>query len=548
MAMSKCRIKAPIALLVLGFLCGFSIYGQGPDPNQQPDGKGTTADGASLPEHTDTGTLPSPNTANEDGSDTSKQQQAGNGKKSAPAKKYKVKFCKEQGEPVIEEVDPGKTVNKLPQKPEKKGYKFVGWVTKEGDAFTNKTIVKTDMEIFEKWERQEFTVTFDADGGELAQKSDGKKTTKESTIKELPEVKKEGYELSGWFTGDTEFTSSTQVTGNMTVKAKWTPQKFTVMFDATGGEPIAEGGGTRKIEYGQPIGELPEEPTRKHWKFLGWIDDAQNNIDKNKLVTDNTTYFAKWDFDDEEVCKTITSLENRIMGLESMRLKAMLGIAFFVLVIIVLMIITLATKASKKKQQQISQKFNDFETKYGRELGMLKEPRTSSSTDVNQFLLPRVNGLEQRIQEMERGKNSIAVSSTHSPMRQESAPVTKPYPQPIQNGSVNPLVVFNAWAANPGGELPSILYYMKGEPRIRVTQQLPESTTGPTKWISNRTGSKKYLLPNPNLFDDRTDISELYKMDMGSLKPKGQNKVKAIDPCEMSDTGFINYPGKLQLL
>ncbi|MDR2194421.1 MAG: hypothetical protein LBP19_08155 [Treponema sp.] len=106
---------------------------------------------------------------------------------------------------------------------------------------------------------------------------------------------------------------------------------------------------------------------------------------------------------------------------------------------------------------------------------------------------------------------------------------------------------FNAWAANPGTKLPNEFYYLEHDMRVRREQPLTPSAME-TKWISNKNGSKKYLFPNPNSFDQMTDIKELYNMDLTKLRSKGQNKIRITEPCEMSGSGFINYPGELTLL
>jgi regulator of replication initiation timing len=105
---------------------------------------------------------------------------------------------------------------------------------------------------------------------------------------------------------------------------------------------------------------------------------------------------------------------------------------------------------------------------------------------------------------------------------------------------------FNAWAANPTARLPSNFQYITGDMQIRTEQTLLMSNVE-TQWIVNNTG-KKYLFPNPCLFDGLTNISKFYKMDAAGLKAKGQNRLRIKKPCEMSDKGWIEYPGELELL
>lgn len=116
----------------------------------------------------------------------------------------------------------------------------------------------------------------------------------------------------------------------------------------------------------------------------------------------------------------------------------------------------------------------------------------------------------------------------------------------IQNDRI--ITIFNEWAANPISIIPKDFAYLIGDFRIRINQQELAETQEKTKWIINRGGVKKYLLPNPNFFDPMTNISELYKMNLNMLKAKGKNKIKIITPCEISSSGFIELPGELEIL
>jgi hypothetical protein len=107
---------------------------------------------------------------------------------------------------------------------------------------------------------------------------------------------------------------------------------------------------------------------------------------------------------------------------------------------------------------------------------------------------------------------------------------------------------FNQWAGNPSRrQLPSGFSYLSGEIKIRTNQAL-KATASETKWICNINDNQKYLFPNPNFFDQMTDISELYVMDLSMLKEKGRNRIKITKPCEIVGDGFINFPGKLELI
>jgi hypothetical protein len=134
---------------------------------------------------------------------------------------------------------------------------------------------------------------------------------------------------------------------------------------------------------------------------------------------------------------------------------------------------------------------------------------------------------------------------TETPKPQPREPVA-PRPMLVETG--NPIEDFNKWASNPYSvDLPSWFSYVKGDVKLREELKLTV-TAEPAAWICNRKGTEKYLLPNPRVFDELTDISKFYKMDAVGLKAKGQNRLRIKTPCVMSNKGWIEYPGELILL
>jgi len=117
----------------------------------------------------------------------------------------------------------------------------------------------------------------------------------------------------------------------------------------------------------------------------------------------------------------------------------------------------------------------------------------------------------------------------------------------ITSGKLDVIDAFNSWAANPFDPLPEAFYYIDGEMKIRTKREIKE-TAEEAKWITNRSGTKVYLFPNPNLFNQMTNILELYKMNQAKLKGRGQNRIKIITPCEMTKDGFVEFAGELELL
>jgi hypothetical protein len=205
----------------------------------------------------------------------------------------------------------------------------------------------------------------------------------------------------------------------------------------------------------------------------------------------------------------------------------------------------------KKKLAELNANIRDIEKDYAERYNVLKDGLEAARQGRSEYSVSPadVHGIETRVDTLEQNLRNFANVKDLDALSRRIGVLEddKKTREDIKKGALDPLEVFNSWTANPAVPLPEAFYYLQGDFRIRVTHTLKESA-GPSKWISNRYGNTKYLLPNPNFFDPMTNISELYVMDMTRLKTKGQNRVRVILPCEMADNGYVNYPGELQLL
>lgn len=102
-----------------------------------------------------------------------------------------------------------------------------------------------------------------------------------------PSLSKEGYTLS-W---DKKFNS---ITSDTIVTAKWSPAKYTVKYDATGGKTNSP---SKQVVYQGVYGDL-ETPVRTGYTFNGWFTakTGGKKISKDTKVetTSNQTIFAQW--------------------------------------------------------------------------------------------------------------------------------------------------------------------------------------------------------------------------------------------------------------
>ena len=142
------------------------------------------------------------------------------------------------------------------------GHTFKGWYDNENLTGSPVTAIggaeTGNKEYWAKWEINQYTITFDTNGGsEIAPITQDYGT--EITAPDNPTRK--GYIFKGW---DKEI-PETMPAENITVKAQWEINQYTITFDTNGGSEIAP----ITQDYGTEI-TAPDNPTRKGYTFKGW--------------------------------------------------------------------------------------------------------------------------------------------------------------------------------------------------------------------------------------------------------------------------------------
>ena len=138
--------------------------------------------------------------------------------------KYEVSFSANGGTvgtPFVDR-DYGQTIGTLPT-PTRTGYTFKGWWTSVsgGTQISPSTKVTDHVTYYAHWQINQYTVTFDANGG-----SGGTTMNYDynAALGTLPTATRPGYALAGWFTaatGGTQVSELTNVTDDMTCYAHW---------------------------------------------------------------------------------------------------------------------------------------------------------------------------------------------------------------------------------------------------------------------------------------------------------------------------------------
>ena len=185
---------------------------------------------------------------------------------------YTITFDTNGGSEIVPITQDYGTEITVPDNPTRKGYTFKGW-----DKEIPKTMPADNITVKAQWEINQYTITFDTNGGsEIAPIIQDYGT--EITAPADPTRK--GYTFKGW---DKEI-PETMPAENITVKAQWEINQYTITFDTNGGSEIAP----IIQDYGTEI-TAPADPTRKGYTFKGWDKEIPET-----MPAENITITARW--------------------------------------------------------------------------------------------------------------------------------------------------------------------------------------------------------------------------------------------------------------
>ena len=186
--------------------------------------------------------------------------------------KYTITFDTNGGSEIAPITQDYGTEITAPDKPTRKGYTFKEW-----DKEIPETMPAENITVKAQWKINQYTITFDTNGGsEIAPITQDYGT--EITAPDKPTRK--GYTFKEW---DKEI-PETMPAENITVKAQWKINQYTIAFDTNGGSDIAP----ITQDYGTEI-TAPDNPTRKGYTFKGWDKEIPET-----MPAENITITARW--------------------------------------------------------------------------------------------------------------------------------------------------------------------------------------------------------------------------------------------------------------
>ena len=188
------------------------------------------------------------------------------------------------------------TGNELPTRT---GYKLIGWSTTrdKSDLITDNKMGANPITVYAIWEKEEYTITLNANGGKDGNTTSIKVPFDDKIIDSLNLLTgdalptKEGHKLIGWATnqdGSGLITDANKMgTSPMTLYAVWKKVEYTINLDANGGtagtKSELELAFDEKIKDALDLLRADELPTRDGYKLIGWA----TNPDGSGLITEN---------------------------------------------------------------------------------------------------------------------------------------------------------------------------------------------------------------------------------------------------------------------
>ena len=171
----------------------------------------------------------------------------------------------------------GQTLTLSSTKPIRTGYVFKGWATYASASSATYSAGglyydNSKVTLYAVWELEQYIVSYDANGGSGAPSSQIKYYGQKLTLSSLKPTRT-GYIFKGWATyasaSSAAYSAGSSYYNNsgVTLYAVWTPECYTVYYNANGGSgaPVFQ-----MKYYGQTLTLSSTKPTRTGYIFKGW--------------------------------------------------------------------------------------------------------------------------------------------------------------------------------------------------------------------------------------------------------------------------------------
>jgi len=199
----------------------------------------------------------------------------------------------------------------------KKGYSFIGWalnsnaiISKYSDG--EKYTASSDITLYAVWSREQFTITFDSNGGSSVSKTSTQTFTSGisqslETIASLGFMK-DGYSFIGWATLPNSATAKYSdgmtytASSDITLYAVWARNQFTITFNSNDGNSTPS---TSKQKFDFGVSQALKSISllgfsRDGYTFIGWAVSPYSNTPiysdgESYTATADITLYAVWE-------------------------------------------------------------------------------------------------------------------------------------------------------------------------------------------------------------------------------------------------------------
>ncbi|XMB73102.1 InlB B-repeat-containing protein [Mycoplasmatota bacterium WC30] len=173
-----------------------------------------------------------------------------------------------------------------PANPTRTGYTFDSW-----DSLVPATMPASDVTITATYTINQYTITFDSNGGTAVTAITQDYNTSVSSPANPTRV---GYTFSDWYSDaglTTPYSFTTMPAENITVYAKWNINQYTITFNSNGGSSVT----AITQDYDSAVTE-PADPIRTGYTFAAWYSDAglTTPYTFTTMPAENITVYAKW--------------------------------------------------------------------------------------------------------------------------------------------------------------------------------------------------------------------------------------------------------------
>ena len=207
---------------------------------------------------------------------------------------YTITFDTDSGSEVAPITQDYGTAITAPADPTREGYTFTGW-----DTAIPATMPAHNMTITAQWTVNQYTITYDLDGGTAEGNPDT--YTVETDAFTLKNPTRPGYTFTGWsgtgLTGEDNLTVTIPKgsTGNRSYTAHWSLNTYSITYDLNGG--TASGNPTSYTVESATI--TLNQPTKTGYTFTGWSGTDLTGEDNLTVTipagsTGDRSYTAHW--------------------------------------------------------------------------------------------------------------------------------------------------------------------------------------------------------------------------------------------------------------